>query len=115
MLLRAPPKTPAALGDILQGALSGLTNPGLALTMRLDRDWKKLVGEAIARHSRVLSASNGCICIGVDNSVWMAELNARKDEIRSRINAALPDCATHALRFKITTMGPVGTTPTAKD
>lgn len=97
-----PPKdAPVALADILKAELGRLTHPRLLFTVSLNSSWPGLVGKTIAKHSRVLFVAEHEVCIGVDNSVWMAELNARKDEILARVHTAFPNRSVRSLRFKI--------------
>lgn len=48
--------------------------------------WTEIVGEAVARQTRVERIERGTMFVSVQSSVWRNELVIRRDEIIAKIN-----------------------------
>ena len=51
--------------------------------------WNSVVGDAISTATSIESFSNGVLFIRVKNPSWRMELNFRKQDILTKLNAAL--------------------------
>jgi predicted nucleic acid-binding Zn ribbon protein len=65
---------PVAVGDAaaIVGEQLGLAEP--RTTARIQEAWPAIVGDAIARHSRVRGVRNGMLDVVVDGAVWATQL-----------------------------------------
>lgn len=62
--------------------------------------WSSVVGETISEATSIERFSNGQLFICVKNPVWRMELNFRKQEILTRLNAALESSIVEGIIFK---------------
>lgn len=65
-----------------------------------DQAWEQAVGE-LASATRVGALRRGTLEIQVTNSLLMQELTFRKEELISKLQAALPDAGIKQLRFRV--------------
>lgn len=65
-----------------------------------DEAWAVAVGE-VAPATRVGAIKRGTLEIQVSNSLMMQELTFRKEELISKLQAALPDAGIKQLRFRV--------------
>lgn len=69
-----PGREPKTAGNIIAAlAKSGDWTPHLK-TAQLSTQWNEIVGEAIARHTRVESFRDGTLTIRADSTVWLTQL-----------------------------------------
>jgi hypothetical protein len=76
---------PRAVGDLLVNAVPALRDRLVEVHLRAA--WPALVGPDVARRSRPLGLTNGCLHVAVDNSPWLQELTLRSAELTRRITA----------------------------
>ncbi len=60
--------------------------------------WRRIVGEPLARRSRVEKFEFGTLHVAVDNNVWMQELMLLKQDMLHRLNK-LPGLAVQDIKF----------------
>jgi len=62
--------------------------------------WHSVVGEAVSSATTIERFSNGELFIRVKSSAWRMELNFRKQDILSKLNAALSDTTVREIIFR---------------
>jgi predicted nucleic acid-binding Zn ribbon protein len=88
------------VGDILGTTLRRMGDPNVA-EVWLAATWKSLVGEAMASHSRPLSAKKGMLRVAVDGSLWRNQMKAMENEIRERVNLSWGRAIVQEIRFEV--------------
>jgi hypothetical protein len=68
--VEAPP-----VAGVLGGVLRRLGLDGLALSDKIEAEWPRVVGAAVARHARPGPFQDGRLTIYVDSPVWLSELS----------------------------------------
>ena len=58
---------------------------------KIQRSWSEVVGEIIAKHTKVKKLMDKKLYIQVESSVWGSELLIRKEQIISSINTYLKE------------------------
>lgn len=92
--------TPRAVADVLAAAVPQIAERLPEYRIRIA--WRSLVGVDIARRTRPLSLSNGCLHVVVDNSPWLHELTLRVAELTERLHAQFE--AVRSIRFTLGTL-----------
>jgi hypothetical protein len=64
------------------------------------KGWADIVGEAVSRHCWPIRISNDSLLVGVDSSVWMAQLSYYKERIIERFNSK-HGCNLRNLHFRL--------------
>ena len=91
------------IGDVLKdflrekGWLAG--NPYEPLFL----DWKKIAGEALAGHSRLVDVQNGILLVEVDHPGWLQMLQLRKAAIMDAARRAAPLASVEGIRVRLST------------
>ncbi|HLC40661.1 MAG TPA: DUF721 domain-containing protein [Methylomirabilota bacterium] len=88
---------PTRVGELLETALPRLREP--LATSRLQRHWRVLVGQEIARRAQPTTLTDGILQVAVDNSPWLQELSLREAEVLHRIQSAVGPGLIRGLRF----------------
>jgi hypothetical protein len=65
------------------------------------KQWKDIVGERIAEHSRPLYIAENHLFVKTDGSVWSQEISFLKNEILKNINDFLGFQAVKDIRYKV--------------
>jgi len=63
------------------------------------REWPRVVGPAIASHSRAVRFQQGVLEVEVEGSAWMHELSLLKPQLIRKMNRELGDAAVRELRY----------------
>ena len=61
--------------------------------------WSKVVGEAIALHTKPIRVESGTAFIKVDNDVWRQELQFLKKDIIEKLNQAIGKKVIQEIKF----------------
>jgi hypothetical protein len=101
-------------GAILSGLAKRLGLEPRLLELRLQREWRDLVGEPIASHTWPAQVRFKQLYLTVQNSVWLQQLTFLKPTLLSKLNA---DTRTECLSGIVLRVGqiPPRTTGTAAD
>ncbi|MBF0454632.1 MAG: DUF721 domain-containing protein [Magnetococcales bacterium] len=67
---------------------------------RLWRDWRRAVGDLIAKHTEPIRLENGVLHVRVGNPAWMSNLTFMKPTILLALQKSYPDGVIVDLRFK---------------
>ena len=91
---------PKPLGAALQDLVNQL---GLGKTLgeyEVVTSWEAIVGEQIAKVTRVQRVENGVVFVSVTTAPWRAELSMKRMDIMQKINAALGRDIIKEIRFR---------------
>ena len=94
----------SALNEIVAGIFHDSPTYGRKDLFMIHTLWHKAVGGKIAAKTLPQTIKKNILFVTVSNSVWMQELQFLKDQIRERINKALPALTIDDIRF---TIGPI--------
>lgn len=89
------------LSRILSDELIKLADGRFAPVWNIEKRWRELVGQTVARQSRVLHIKNGILHVGVNNSAWLYELGFMKGKILSEIQSKMPSTKITDIKFKM--------------
>lgn len=70
-----------SVGQLIQKVTGHLLDHPSSKAHRLWRDWRRAVGEHIAKHTEPIRLQDGCLHVRVDNSAWMNNLSLMKPEL----------------------------------
>ncbi len=70
-----PPRDPVRLNEALAGAMKTLGLESAHWLETLGNEWPRLVGAAVARHTRPGRLDRNRLIVFVDSSVWLNELS----------------------------------------
>jgi predicted nucleic acid-binding Zn ribbon protein len=91
------------IGDVLKdflrekGWLAG--NPYEPLFL----EWKRIAGEALAGHSRLVDVHNGILLVEVDHPGWLQMLQLRKAAIMDAARRTAPLASVEGIRVRLGT------------
>ncbi len=77
---------PERLATVLRGLLERLPIRERLREYGVFPHWEEAVGPTIALHARPVRIRRGLLCVAVDSSVWMQELQFLKETIRTQLN-----------------------------
>ncbi len=78
-----------SIGDLLPGLLRDLGLDDALQGWRAVADWRRVVGERLARRTRALRWSEGKLWVEVDGAVWMHELSLLRRDLIAELNRHL--------------------------
>jgi hypothetical protein len=64
------------------------------------RDWRRAVGDHVAKHTEPVRLENGVLHVRVEHSVWMANLAFMKPQILQTMQKSYPEGKITDLRFR---------------
>jgi len=93
---------PTPLHEILQSELGKIGKGKFDHTMKLEKNWKEIAGEMLAKNSRVLFVRENILHIGVPHSSWLYELGLIKNNILKKIQEKVPEIDIKDIRLRMT-------------
>jgi predicted nucleic acid-binding Zn ribbon protein len=99
-------REPRPVGDGLDRLLRGLGAPPGRAVAGLHGEWERLVGPALAAHTRPIRVRHGVLLVAVDDPAWAAEVRWLSDELAQRVREALSDDS--VMRIEVRVTGPEG-------
>ena len=87
--------------DILKEFLSFYNFAGGEKYAALFSSWRKMAGDDIASHSRVVDLRKGALIVEVDHPGWMQTLQMKREEILKKLAANYPDLHIRMLQLKL--------------
>lgn len=102
--VESPPAVDKA-GDFLGRAVKRIDRPEAALAW-LTASWQKVVGKALAAHTRPLRCENGRLDISADSRAWQKQIEGMKREFCARINEAWGGILIREVKFLAAKPGP---------
>ena len=94
---------PVHISKLLGKVMQKIEKKVIDNTEAFSVDWKRIVGEDHAKNSKVLGKSKRKLLVGVKDSLYLFELNAKKIEILSKIKRAKPESNINDIKFLIFT------------
>lgn len=70
-------------------------------TQRLQRSWKRAVGDRIAAHSRVILVRESVVVVTVDDAVWKRQLDQMRSLLRDRLRETSGVATIEEIEFKV--------------
>lgn len=68
----------------------------------LDHLWRRVVGDTVADHSRIITLTNdGVLVVAVPSSVWAQEITYYKPRILAAVNDELPEAGVVDVRTRV--------------
>jgi predicted nucleic acid-binding Zn ribbon protein len=64
-------------------------------------EWKRIAGEALAGHSRLVDVQNGILLVEVDHPGWLQMLQLRKASILAAARRAAPQASVEGIRVRL--------------
>lgn len=95
---RGRSEPPVAAGDAARKLVEHLT-PETA-TGSIQAIWPRVVGEAIADVTTIISERDGTLEVGCQSAVWADELSMMEPGIRAKLNAALAEGKVESIKFR---------------
>jgi predicted nucleic acid-binding Zn ribbon protein len=92
-------------GEFLGRVVKRLERPEAALAW-LTSSWPKVVGKALAAHTRPLRCEGGRLEIAADNRAWQKQIEGMKREFCARINEAWGGILIREVKFVAAKPGP---------
>jgi predicted nucleic acid-binding Zn ribbon protein len=92
-------------GEFLGRVVKRLERPEAALAW-LTASWPKVVGKALAAHTRPLRCEGGRLEIAADNRAWQKQIEGMKREFCARINEAWGGILIREVKFVAAKPGP---------
>ncbi|MEM8944552.1 MAG: DUF721 domain-containing protein [Planctomycetota bacterium] len=93
-------RRPKRIDNVLAQVVQRRGYAQVRATSERDEAWRNAVGD-IASATRVGALRRGTLEVRVENSLLMQELTFRKEELLTKLQAALPDAGITQLRFRV--------------
>jgi predicted nucleic acid-binding Zn ribbon protein len=97
---------PRQLGEGLDRLLRGLGAPSGRTVAGLHSEWARVVGPALAAHTRPIRVRHGVLVVAVDDPTWAAEVRWLSDDLAGRVREVLHDDSIQ--RIDVRVEGPDG-------
>lgn len=92
------------IGNIIKDVIEQYrSEPDLALK-NVWQFWDEAVGESIARNARPAAFKGKLLIVHVNSSAWIHQLQFLKEDLISKLNAALGKPLVEEIKFKIGTL-----------
>ncbi|MDR1626697.1 MAG: DUF721 domain-containing protein [Spirochaetia bacterium] len=92
-------------GDLLKNFFAFYNIDGGEKYVSLFSSWRKVVGDAIADHSRIFNLRKGALIVEVDHPGWVQMLRMRQEGILQRLSRAYPDLGIRMIHTKLVRSG----------
>jgi hypothetical protein len=106
--MRKGAKIPPSMGEVLGEFLKRTGINRRIEEQRLLDSWEKAVGEGVAERTQPIGVKNRILQIKVANSVWMQELQFKKELILQKLRQQTGENVLRGLRFFIGEIEPRG-------
>ncbi len=90
---------PRSIAEVLGPVLARLSTERRA-AFPLQPAWARVLGVALAAHTRVASFENARLFVVCDSEALAQTLTARREELRARLNAELGGESVHSLEVR---------------
>jgi predicted nucleic acid-binding Zn ribbon protein len=91
------------IGDILQQYLKEMGWLTVSPYEPLFREWKKVAGESLAAHCRLVDVQDGMLLVEVDHPGWLQMLQLRKSALLEAARKAAPQGNIQGVRMRLGT------------
>jgi hypothetical protein len=88
-------------GDLLKSFFSFYNLGGGEKYVALFSSWRKMAGEDVASHSRILDLRKGALVVEVDHPGWMQVLQMKREGILKNLAAAYPGLGIRMLHLRL--------------
>jgi hypothetical protein len=91
--------------DILKAFFSFYNLGGGEKYVALFSSWRKMAGDNIAAHSRIIDLRKGALVVEVDHPGWVQMLQMKREEILKNLAAEYPDLGIRMMHTKLAKEG----------
>jgi hypothetical protein len=92
-------------GDLLKSFFSFYNLEGGEKYVSLFSSWRRVAGDEIASHSRIVDLRRSALLVEVDHPGWMQMLQMKREEILQTLALNYPDLAIRMLHLKLPPAG----------
>jgi predicted nucleic acid-binding Zn ribbon protein len=89
------------IAQVLTGVLARLRPETAAGMLDVWKQWDRVVGEETARNARPAAFNGSILLVHVSSPVWIHHLRFTKEDLLSRLNAALGRRRVSDIKFKV--------------
>ena len=82
-------KDASSIRDVLTSVIEKMSGEKKQKINQVKDAWNHVLGEKAAVHARPVSFRQKRLTVNVDSSVWMYELNLKKQDFRAKLNQRL--------------------------
>jgi predicted nucleic acid-binding Zn ribbon protein len=97
----SPKKGITPIGDILKMVFAKLESEKTFTKEDIEGQWKEIVGEVAAKHTRPASLRKGVLTVFVDSSGWTQEMTLRKRKILKQLKRSFGKDKISGIHFRI--------------
>jgi predicted nucleic acid-binding Zn ribbon protein len=101
--------------DVLGGLLKKLGLEGEMARQEVVDRWPEVVGEGIARVTRVRAQAKGVLFVAVRSSAWLNELNLMRRDLLARLNAGAGEGRIERIVFQLAEEGELDAPPEGEE
>jgi len=94
-------KSFASIADIISQHLNSVSNGKMTQSLAVQKKWPYIVGDTIAKFSKVLYIKQNTLMIAVSNQVWHNELQLMANQILQKAQQQFPALEIKNIKFKI--------------
>ncbi len=84
----------------IKNFFNNFSDKNLIFLGTIQKNWRKIVGEAIYFHSLPYKLTNNKLFVYVDDNLWLSELVLNQDEIKNKINLYIKTNKIEKIFFK---------------
>ncbi len=88
------------VGHLIKKVTGHMLDHPTSKAHKLWRDWRRAVGEHVAKHTEPIRLENGILHVRVEQSVWMSNLSFMKPQILQALQKHNPTATITDLRFR---------------
>ena len=89
------------IGDIVKAVFAKIEGEKSFTREDVENQWKALVGQAAAKHTRPASLRKGVLTVFVDSSGWMQQMAFQKRKTLKQLKSKFGKDRISAIHFKI--------------
>lgn len=89
-----------SLNYAIKNFLNNFSDKNVIFLGTIQKNWRKIVGDAIYFHSLPYKLTNNKLFVYVNDNLWLSELVLNQDEIKNKINFFIKESKIEKIFFK---------------